>query len=357
MTFQRLASLIAFACACGASISVAQAVQAPTGCAANSLAVVDLGAAASAFNVSGISGSLNNRDQVAGYVPGTNPVAQAAIYLSGGTIPLGTLGGTFSYALGVNNSLNIVGWSYLPGNATFHATSFSAQSPPLDLGTLGGSTSVATDVNNSGTVIGASTLPGDKQTHAVRFAKGGAVDLGTLGGSNSVANAVNNAGDAVGTAQLLGDNATHAVLYPHSGGAPIDLGTLGGSASAANGVNDRGLAVGYSTIPSNGPLHAVVFMSWAAPIDLGGVQSEARAINQAGDIVGYATFASGAHGGLWAYAGGTWTLADLNTLIDPSNGWTIDVAWAINDRGTIEASGHQSDLQEHTLLLVRCSVQ
>jgi hypothetical protein len=63
------------------------------------------------------------------------------------------------------------------------------------------------------------------------------------------------------------------------------------------------------------------------------------------------------HAALWASAGGTWNLTDLNTLIDPNGGWTIDVAWAINNRGAIEAVGHKSDLQSHALLLVRCAGQ
>ena len=57
---------------------------------------------------------------------------------------------------------------------------------------------------------------------------------------------------------------------------------------------------------------------------------------------------------LWVNGGGTWTLTDLNSLIDPTSGWTIDFAWAINDRGAVEASAHKSDIIEHTLLLTRC---
>ena len=324
-------------------------------CSSNPLSVIDLGAAATTFNVSGISSSLNNHNHVAGYVPGSNPKAEAAVYADGKVKLLGTLGGSFSYALGINNSGEVVGWSYLSGDMTLHAARFSTMRAPRDLGTLGGSTSTAHAVNNRGTIVGAADLPGDKETHAARFTHRGVVDLGTLGGSNSSADALNNFGQAVGVAELAGNNASHAALYPSHGGAPVDLGTLGGNSSAANGVNDAGFAVGYSSVPLGGVLHAAVFMSWAAPIDLGGAQSEARGINQAGDIVGYATFGGQPHAALWTYAGGTWSLTDLNTLIDPNSGWTIDFAHAINNRGTVEAVGHRSDLQEHTLLLVRCA--
>jgi probable HAF family extracellular repeat protein len=325
----------------------------PPTCSDGSFSVIDLGAAATTFNVNGISGSLNNRNHVAGYVPGISPGAEAAVYAKGKATLLGTLGGSFSYALGINNSGKIVGYSYLLGNSAFHAARFSTEHPPVDLGTLGGSTSVAVAVNKHGIVVGAANLSGDKETHAARFAHHGAVDLGTLGGSMSAANALNEDGDAVGTAELSGNITSHAALFPHDGGLPIDLGTLGG-ASAANAINEDGFAVGYSG-PFGGQVHATVFMSWAAPMDLGGAQSEARAINRAGDVVGYATFAGQAHGALWTHAGGTWILTDLNTLIDTTAGWTVDRAWALNNHGSIEASGHKSDGQEHTLLLVRCA--
>jgi probable HAF family extracellular repeat protein len=278
------------------------------------------------------------------------------VYADGKVTLLGTLGGSFSYANGINTSGKIVGYSFLSGDSAFHAAEFSTERPPLDLGTLGDTTSVAYAVNKSGIVVGVANLPGDKETHAARFTHQGPVDLGTLGGSISSASAINGVGDAVGFSELPDNTAPHAVLYPHAGGTPIDLGTLGGNVSAANSVNDNGLAVGYSILPLGGPTHAAIFMSWAMPIDLGGAQSQAFGINLAGDVVGFATFAGGSHGALWTNAGGSWTLTDLNTLIDSTTGWTIDVAWAINNLGTVEASGHKSDLQEHTLLLVRCTL-
>lgn len=78
-----------------------------------------------------------------GYVPGTSPRAEAAMYAHGRVKPLGTLGGSWSYALGINESDRIVGWSYLSGDIAFHATTFSTERPPIDLGTLGGATSEA----------------------------------------------------------------------------------------------------------------------------------------------------------------------------------------------------------------------
>ena len=52
-----------------------------------------------------------------------------------------------------------------------------------DLGTLGGSSSFAYGINNAGQVVGQAHLPGDSQSHAFRYSvAGGMVDLGIIGG-------------------------------------------------------------------------------------------------------------------------------------------------------------------------------
>src|SRR5438874_9580698 len=54
-----------------------------------------------------------------------------------------------------------------------------------NLGTLGGSSSSAISINNNGLVSGFSFLPGDQSEVAVVFKNGVPVPLGTLGGPNS----------------------------------------------------------------------------------------------------------------------------------------------------------------------------
>jgi len=75
-----------------------------------------------------------------------------------------------------------------------------------DLGTLGGNFSVADGVNNASQVVGTSSTSSGV-LHAFLYANGQMSDLGTLGGSDSDGTSINNAG------QVTGDSAT-------SSGAP-----------------------------------------------------------------------------------------------------------------------------------------
>src|SRR2546422_193771 len=107
---------------------------------------------------------------------------------------LGTLGGTASMALGINNRGEVVGGS---GRAFL----WTQQAGIVDLGTLGGRTSCANDVNDLGYVVGASQTGetdrrGQPVTRAfLRTPDGRMLDLGTLGGEHSSAAAVSGGDD------------------------------------------------------------------------------------------------------------------------------------------------------------------
>ena len=67
---------------------------------------------------------------------------------------LGTLGGTVSYARGINDSGQVVGYSYT-SSGIYHA--FLWQNGSMtDLGTLGGTESYAYGINNNGWIVGES---------------------------------------------------------------------------------------------------------------------------------------------------------------------------------------------------------
>src|SRR5579864_2466778 len=214
---------------------------------------------------------------------------------------LGTLGGSFAFAIGINDSGEVVGYSAFanppPGYGySSHAFLYS-NGMMKDLGTLGSpcddlSDSFAKAINASGQVVGGSNLPGDIRnytSHAFLYSNGTMTDLGTLGGTSSYANGINDSGQVVGVSSLPGDSAYHAFLY--NNGAMKDLGTLGASTSSAYGINDSGQVVGASGLPGNSGSHTFLYSNGTMTDlgTLGGCCSEGYGINASGEVVGRAS--------------------------------------------------------------------
>ena len=122
---------------------------------------------------------------------------------------------------------------------SFAAATLTAKAATItDLGTLGGSYSQAYGLNANGEVVGISPTAGNAY-HAFSYAGGSMTDLGTLGGSFSSATGVNASGQIVGISYTAGDVEN---AYSYQGGSMTALGTLGGTSSAATGINAAGMA-------------------------------------------------------------------------------------------------------------------
>ena len=82
---------------------------------------------------------------------------------------------------------------------------------------------------------------------------------------------------------------------------------------------------------------------------LGGSWAEGDAINNSDQIVGYSdtSGSSNPHAFRWTSSTG---MVDLNTLIDPRNGWVLNFASGINDAGQICGGGTIGG-QSHAFLL------
>jgi probable HAF family extracellular repeat protein len=166
-----------------------------------------------------------------------------------------------------------------------------------DLGTLGGNASWATGINDAGQVIGyADTAAAESHAFITGPNGVGMTDLGTLGGSASVATGINDVGQVTGYSDTAAGE-SHAFITGPNGVGMTDLGTLGGSTSWANDINDAGQVVGYSN-PVGFPAYQhnafVTGPNGVGMTDLnslvglpGVVLSEASAINNMGQVIAY----------------------------------------------------------------------
>jgi probable HAF family extracellular repeat protein len=162
-----------------------------------------------------------------------------------------------SGAVAVNNPGQVVGVSP-SGMFAYHAVLWSAAGAIQDLGTLGGTNSAAIDINDAGQVIGWSQIAGDAATHFFLWTVGtGLQDLNTVIHPDVTSVVEINAAGQISGTYLTTNGESHAFLYTPGSGLR-DLGTLGGSTSAPTGLNDRGDVVGSSTL-ADGSTHAFLW--------------------------------------------------------------------------------------------------
>ncbi len=304
---------------------------------------------------------------------------------------LGTLGGTYSDALALNDQGRVVGRSATPSGA-YHAFSWTSGEGMIDLGTLGGINSEALAVNEQGQVVVRSSTSDGSWRSFLWTADGRRVDLGTLGGTsasarfindlgqvsgistdadgvdriflwtpaggmidagpmegyyNSVPTTMNSRGQIVGWSYDSSDNAK-AFLWTPNGtiGTMLDLGSLGGGFSYALAINDSGQVVGGSWIKENYANHAFFWSPGGGMMDLGtlgGDFSEAVAVNALGQVVGSSSTPTGdSQAFFWTSAGG---MVGLGTL-----GGTSSEARSINDQGQVVGVSTTASGDSHAFL-------
>ena len=212
---------------------------------------------------------------------------------------LGSLGGTYSLGLGVNNSGLAIGLSHLPDNVTEHAIFGQGLTLPQDLGTLGGGYSQAYSINNLGQVVGSASLSGDVFYHAFLWEGGATPPLSVLKDLKplvdpgySRAFSINDNGQATGFSSTAAGT-EHAVIWQNTG-VPTDLGTLDGTGNSQGlAINISGQIAGFSTLTGNKATHAVLWANGTKQDlgTLGGTHSAAYGINSFGEVTGSAATA------------------------------------------------------------------
>ena len=326
------------------------------------------------------------------------PELRGVVWQNGQILDLGTLGGNASNALAINDRGQVAGAAtnatpdpfanapqsscqVLPTtggcssftfayNAVFsdsttetHAVVWQGDSL-RDLGTLGGPDSAALLNNERGEVVGFSNLsfvanPSTGVPTVDPFLwnpkDGKMVDLGSLGGTFGAPFFMNNLGQVIGVSNLPGDAIVHPFLWSKAKGM-TDLGSLGGTYGHANWINDKSEIVGYSDLAGGQTGHAFLWRKGVIT-DLGTLgtdpASEAMSINSHSQIVGGTFVFNGPdlRGFLWENGG---PLVDLETLVIPGSGLTVNGSNEINERGEITAGGLLPNGDTHPILLIPC---
>ncbi len=318
---------------------------------------------------------------------------------------LGNVGGGFAEAEAVNAANQVVGVSSTAtGNS--HAFIWNGAPPMIDLGGLSGwpAQTNATAISGSGALAGSATQP-DGSSHVFRDIDG-FVDLGSGGDNSVVvdifnyqggyAYGIDDAWDVAGVTTIGG--AFHGFLY-QSGSGFQDIGSLGGSWTWANGISPTGTVVGSSQLrgsPTTGYLrfgHAVSYTTtgdiqdlntFVAPSEgitlvtanaannfrvVGGAQKTgptipyrldtntgeldqmsggwlgdtvAYGVNDVGDTVGFGYLdAADTQQAAFIYTDQL-DFKNLNDMIDPTSGWTLESAGGINASGDVVGWGYHN---------------
>ncbi len=245
---------------------------------------------------------------------------------------LGTLGGSESFAYGINDLGQVVGMSRTTGDSSTHAFLYrNGQMMDLyPLNSEGVQTVGPSRINDLGQIASGVMSAGvyspaiyDSSSHSISV-------LGSLGGVtsygfNGVATAINNSGQAVGYSYVDAFN-RHASFYQN--GTTTDLGSFGGF-SVALDLNASGVAVGFASDRVSGVSVASLWSAGGIKAICGNTESLARAINDRGQVVGelFNSSASALHAFL--YSDGSVT--ELGTLPTGRN----SSGYAINSRGQV----------------------
>lgn len=324
--------------------------------------IVDLGY----VGASGTAYGINNDGSTTGtgLIDGTSAY-HPFLYQGGETIDLG--GGAAGTASDINDAGEVVGGMYF--GQSYRAFRWQG-GVATELGTLGGSWSDAVGLNNYGQIVGTAYVSGAPTGgvgHGFVQSNGVMTDLGTLGGTGSRAYDINEAGFIVGGSGTTGDALWHATLIRPKNGEwyqdsdldgindlLVDLGTLGGrSLSDGADINDNGVVVGSSYDLGGGSRRAFKWQD-GRMTELGAlnglVYSSAEGINNSGRIVGTSWSSWNADNRAFIWEDGA--MYDLNGLVSPGSGWTLQYARAINDVGWIVGSGLSPGGDVHAYLLV-----
>jgi probable HAF family extracellular repeat protein len=228
----------------------------------------------------------------AGHIVGESQTASGALhaFLWDGTMHnLGVLGSDLeSLAFRINNADQVAGWG--PIGDAFHAHAFVYSGGALQaIGSLGGDFTQALGINDLGQVTGVSTLS-DGAQRAFLWNGTTISDIGDApaGGKNPVGRFINHAGQVAGSYNDAGGLIS---TFFFDGSTLRDIGNLGGQfpdRTRVRGLNDAGLVVGEAATVATGggDFHAFLW-DGTTLLDLAGTISRGDAVNESGQVAGF----------------------------------------------------------------------
>ncbi|MBB3224952.1 PEP-CTERM sorting domain-containing protein [Pseudoduganella umbonata] len=248
---------------------------------------------------------------------------------------------------GINDAGTVVGqveYQIDPSSLSAGAYIANANGTYVNIGAAFPSYSLAHYVNNSGTAVGEfGTVAGPEK--AFIYNNG---TLTTVGAENSWDgigfHAINDSGSIAGSQR--GNRTGVFTAFTYHDGQFTYLPGLGGTVNSVHDIDSAGTVVGGSNFSGDAYGHAVMWRDGEA-IDLTpgfAYSTTAFGLNDLGQVVGTGS------GPGWIWTDGR--VAQLNQLIDPASGWSIDSAFDINNAGQIVAHGCKAMLTECGVLLL-----
>ena len=248
-----------------------------------------------------------------------------------GMTDIGTLGGDFSYALSINDSGIVAGYSYLSDNITTHPFLWTATGGMVDIaaGLPRGTSSQASFINARGVVAGTSMVGGAGQVPAVRIGRTWTLLASLHMDRRNYGFGINKLEQVTGQQYADNDN-VHAIFWDLRAGTNVFLPTYpGGANDVGNAINDHSHVTGTGDLPTGGYAALIWFSTTATPILIGNLGTDGytagAGINNHDEVVGFNSP---------TLAGFYWN-ATLGIVPLQSLGGTVSAAFGINDSGMI----------------------
>ncbi len=307
------------------------------------------------------------------------PYDHAVLWTGDGIKRLPELGGNESWANFITDDWVIAGYANntTPDPYTYAGTQTRAvlwrYGMLKNLGTLGGTDSAAFIVKHLGSerddderhiaVIGTSSLAkpagppfGVPPSDAFVWSEGVMRDLGGLGGGFSTPSDINSDGEI--TVISFDSTNQHFQSFLWHNGTQTLLEKLGGNFVEAVALNRSGLVIGAVSDTTDSNAIAAVWDRDGKGHTLGTIETDkgsiALGVNYRGVVVGgsgtvgFTAAPSYSHAFIWREGEG---IRDLNTMVAAGAELTLNVAYAINERGEIAGLGTNAAGDTHAFVL------